>query len=424
VKIIYWYLGLIMRICIRIFFRHIHVSGYRKVPLNKPVILAANHPGAFLDPVIICSIIRKPVHFIVRGDVFKKPLAKWFFTQLNMIPVFRIDEGFENVSRNSVSIKAAAEVLKKNGIVLVFCENYSSIHRRIRGVRKGTARIAMEVSKACNTDVQIIATGLSYEYKTNLRREMFLDFSDPLRSMDYLDEYNIHPQYAYASITRDIEKKLAEGFIMIRNPECDMVAELHMEYHRNMRKLSVFPVVVYSRARLENEKEVCDKIDTLFETDKAAFNRLESDTSNYQKALDQHAISDRALISKPLNIFQYLLMLAGVPLFIAGFIFLGLPYYLCTRIADKKVTRVDFYDSVAMNGAGVLFAILTLIWNLALISSLGWYSVLVWPIAFISSEAGALMMDAFKINNEVRKARSLPVYEALLKQRKELMRMV
>jgi 1-acyl-sn-glycerol-3-phosphate acyltransferase len=110
---IYWFFGLILRLTTRLFFRHIHVSNIKSVPYDKPVILAANHPGAFLDPVLLSSIFRKPVYFLVRGDVFKNPMARWFFTRINMIPIYRIDEGFENIGKNIETTQLIAKALKK-----------------------------------------------------------------------------------------------------------------------------------------------------------------------------------------------------------------------------------------------------------------------------------------------------------------------
>jgi 1-acyl-sn-glycerol-3-phosphate acyltransferase len=51
-----------------------------------PLLITANHPNSFLDAIIIGALFQQPVHFLARGDAFKKPWHRWLLEQLHMIP--------------------------------------------------------------------------------------------------------------------------------------------------------------------------------------------------------------------------------------------------------------------------------------------------------------------------------------------------
>ncbi|MBK8490844.1 MAG: 1-acyl-sn-glycerol-3-phosphate acyltransferase [Saprospirales bacterium] len=80
------------KIALSVFFRKLFLSGMENVDWNKPVILAANHPSAFIEPCILACWLPKPLHFMVRGDLFLKPVSNWVLRDLNMIPMFRMSD--------------------------------------------------------------------------------------------------------------------------------------------------------------------------------------------------------------------------------------------------------------------------------------------------------------------------------------------
>ena len=65
-------------LAIKTFFRKIHLSNMDRVPSDRPVILAANHPTAFMEPCILACYMDRPLHFLVRGDFFSKTPVFFF----------------------------------------------------------------------------------------------------------------------------------------------------------------------------------------------------------------------------------------------------------------------------------------------------------------------------------------------------------
>jgi len=66
---IFWFWA---NIAIRVFYGKIEVSGLENVPKDGPLLIASNHPNGFLEPIIMACLFPRDLHFMVRGDGFRK----------------------------------------------------------------------------------------------------------------------------------------------------------------------------------------------------------------------------------------------------------------------------------------------------------------------------------------------------------------
>lgn len=419
---IYFVFLRMLRVTVRIFFRHIHVSNVDKVPYDKPLVIAANHPGAFLDPIIIACFIKKPIYFLVRGDVFKNKLVRLIFEQFHMIPVYRKDEGFENIEKNHDTNAKVANILKQNGIVVIFSEGYSAIDRRLRTILKGTARICMQTAMSENLDVQILPAGITYTHKTNYRKEVILDFSAPIAMRDFQESFETHPQKSFVSITNELKNRLHHNFVEIRNPDCDVLTELHLNYLRNEQRAPTIPVVTRNGKVLEHERKISNEINLLYENDLPAYEQLEKLTMTYQKELVEARCTDTGVVSKLPWLLSFFGLVLGFPIMVLGAICWGIPYRLSCIVANKKVTRIDFHDSVTVNITNFLFFILISIITTIGACYFGYYALLLVVIIPAMSTVGIWYLDVLKRIMEVFQA--APVKDTLLVQRKHLIQLI
>jgi hypothetical protein len=128
------------------------------------LLIIANHPDSFLDAVIIGSRFSRPVHFLARGDAFSKPRHRKLLGWLNMVPVYRLSEGKENLGLNEYAFHRCREILHANGIVLIFIEGICVNSHILQPFRKGAARIAWENRNLAG--FSIVPLGIAY---SNLR---------------------------------------------------------------------------------------------------------------------------------------------------------------------------------------------------------------------------------------------------------------
>src|SRR5665811_1721793 len=89
-KILYAYVSVIHRI----YYKRITVVGYEKIPVKTPVIFAPNHQNALMDAFAVMFPARKHVVFMARADIFKKPAIAKILNMLQILPIYRIRDGY------------------------------------------------------------------------------------------------------------------------------------------------------------------------------------------------------------------------------------------------------------------------------------------------------------------------------------------
>src|SRR4029079_6252600 len=99
---IYAFIRLWSTIFLRLYFRKTIIYGCDRVPMKEPLILASNHPSAFLEASILATVMKRCLHFLVRGDMFS-PRFKWLFNWTNQIPIYRKKDGIANLRKNASS---------------------------------------------------------------------------------------------------------------------------------------------------------------------------------------------------------------------------------------------------------------------------------------------------------------------------------
>src|SRR5665213_4533789 len=62
--------------------------GLEHVPRRGPVIIAANH-RSFLDPFVIACMARRPMYYVAKKELFRRPWQAWILNALGAFPVDR-----------------------------------------------------------------------------------------------------------------------------------------------------------------------------------------------------------------------------------------------------------------------------------------------------------------------------------------------
>ncbi len=180
----YW-----VRAALFVYFKQIRFSKKDVLNIEGPLILACNHPNSFLDAIVLGAKFNKPVHFLARGDAFKKPLVKKIFTALKMIPIYRISEGRENLLHNDETFERCSSILKNNGIVLIFSEGLCIHEWKLRNLKKGTARIAIQAYNdiEIGKKIKVLPVGLNYTSFKSIGKNLFVNWGDIIYIKDQIN---------------------------------------------------------------------------------------------------------------------------------------------------------------------------------------------------------------------------------------------
>lgn len=177
---LYSILHLLVRITLPLYYRKIHVNGLENVPTDKPILLAVNHQNAFLDGVLVAYKLKRQIYFLTRSDVFKGKWAGKILRSMNLVPIYRSQDG-TGVENNKEVFKWCYKTLQENKPVLIFPEGTCEPHKHMFSLKKGMARIALgAVESFPNMDLQVVPVALNYSNHMDFRSTVWVDFAPPV----------------------------------------------------------------------------------------------------------------------------------------------------------------------------------------------------------------------------------------------------
>ena len=178
-----------LRLGMFFYFRRIHVHNVANVPKNKPILLLANHQNALLDALLIATKCGRFSYFLTRAAVFKKSFVSHILKSLQMLPVYRIRDGWSNISNNNAIFENCSEILEKNEAIVIFPEGSHNLARRVRPLSKGFTRIVFDtLEKYPDLDLQLVPIGLNFLKAENCPDSTAIYFGKPFSAKDFLGD--------------------------------------------------------------------------------------------------------------------------------------------------------------------------------------------------------------------------------------------
>lgn len=193
-----------VRLALKIYCRKIIFSNRKFLQSEGPLLLACNHPNSFLDAIIIGSHFKKPVHFLARGDAFRKPVARKILSLLNVVPIYRLAEGREYLALNDATFLACRNILLNGGVILIFSEGLCENKWQLRPLKKGTARIALDAwqQPAIEDEFRVLPVSLNYSYFHGFNKVVVINFGR------LINQSQLTPAYSEGEKIADFNAKL------------------------------------------------------------------------------------------------------------------------------------------------------------------------------------------------------------------------
>ena len=132
---VYWIARAVLQPFFHLYFRLSRV-GREHIPQEGPVIFAANH-RSFLDPFVIGTLIRRPMYYVAKKELFARRWQAWV---LNALGAFPVDRG----ASDQESMRTAREILGRGDCVLIFPEGTRVRPRSLGTPKRGVGRLALE----------------------------------------------------------------------------------------------------------------------------------------------------------------------------------------------------------------------------------------------------------------------------------------
>lgn len=392
------FLRIIMSLSLNSFYKRIKVKNKYVLDVDAPMILALNHPNAFMDPVVFSLVVYPPkFKYLARGDAFKPGLASYALERLGLAPIYRIqDGGKEGLQKNNETYARVNYFLSKKAKIIVFAEGLCIQERRLRPIKKGVPRMvfgAMDVIQ--NPDFLVVPVGINYSEASKVGSTMFYNIGEPIRVADFYEEYKAHPSRTYNKFIKVLEPRLKDLITHIDNPENDeLVPWLEKIFMRDLCKQQKLNFRDPEHEYIIS-KQITEKVNAADREQKEKMTELNSKCETYFKHLEVMGVRDWVI--DPTNKWQLnwlhvflrgVIILLSLPVIIRGMLGNYLPYKLSEYIVKKKIKHIEFYSSFNL-GIGtfltLFFYIIQFIIAYNLAPHIGW-PILVVLVSFLTGK--------------------------------------
>jgi glycerol-3-phosphate dehydrogenase (NAD(P)+) len=146
--IVYWIVRAILQPVFHVYWRLSRI-GREHIPATGPVILASNH-RSFLDPFVIGVMVRRPIYFMAKKELFANRFVAWLLSSLGAYP---IDRG----ASDQEAMATTRAILERGDGVLVFPEGTRIRPGELGRPKRGIGRLAL-VTGAPVVPIAVIGT--------------------------------------------------------------------------------------------------------------------------------------------------------------------------------------------------------------------------------------------------------------------------
>ena len=335
------------RTFLHLYFRRIIVYGKENVPKNVPLIVASNHPSAFMEASVLAIKVGRQIHFMVRGDVFN-PRFRWLFKWTNQIPIYRQKDGISNLRKNASSFDLTYRKLAEGEAVLIFPEAKSLLEKKMRPIQRGTAHLAfgtvpfLEEGK----ELWIVPVGVNFMDPRIPGTDVVVQFGKPFVSprgsrddRDAIEAFTEQLAVAMQPLIVQVDELKDE-------PRYNVLASIYMSRIRPFRPTNMV---------LEDEKKIAQFVNQS-EANKDLFNEVDQHIKLLNKSGMQDAVYfPRLLVSNKL--FMALELLMKAMWWIAG----GWIWRFTRRFIYSKLKTDTFQGPTSVGAAMVLMPLVALI---------------------------------------------------------------
>lgn len=160
---------IVIRMYFNIKFKKVIIKGRENIPEDGAMILCSNHKSNF-DPILICSIISRPVHYFAKKELFDTRFKRFWLKNLKAFPADR-----ENT--DIVALKKSISILKEGKILGIFAQGTRSKSGKITKAKNGVSLFALK------GNANVIPIGIISDYKNG--SYVYINIGKPITFDEY-----------------------------------------------------------------------------------------------------------------------------------------------------------------------------------------------------------------------------------------------
>ena len=358
-NILYWFTWLMSNLLFRGLIKTAHHANQENLLKGKPIILAANHTNAFLDAIVLSINSTRSFHYLVRGDVFKKPVANFFLRAWHQFPIFRKqNDGRDSISKNEEVFNVINKLISKNKIIMIFPEGNCVPYKKLRPLKKGTARMAFGFMDEFDweKDLQVVPVSINYTEHTKFQTSLYVKYNNPIKVSDYNNEFKENPINAINRLTQDISKGIQENLIEVEN-KIEPTIEFAFKIIRNRFTNNRFKWFYLNSNIISNEQNISSKISHLNQEHNADFVQLDTKLSTYFGTLKSEGLTDYGIAQADYKYGIKAIWFLWYPLFYPGVLLGRKMLSITNNFIKAKIKDPQFISSIRF-GFLIMFNVL------------------------------------------------------------------
>ncbi|MCK9411027.1 MAG: 1-acyl-sn-glycerol-3-phosphate acyltransferase [Prolixibacteraceae bacterium] len=351
--------------------RRVIVIGRDLIPKNQPIIFAANHQNALMDPLALVCTNPLQTLWLARADIFKSGLTKPILKFMKMLPIYRIRDGKENLNNNEEVFDLVTKVLKNGGSTALFPEAAHSGKRQMLPHKKAIPRIALEAEakNQFQLGIRIVPVGIYYDHYWHFNRTLMVQYGESIGINQYRERWAENAQNTMIALRDEIQCILQPLTMQINSTQ----------YYQDYEDIRMVATEEYSHYHFFNSnpwlqefhagQEFVNEIEKFQAEQPEGFDLLRKSCTAYINGLKKFGYSNAQVVKAGRTGFyklpvQFCKALITSPLLVAGFLACILPYALPRVLLAGKVKDPAFKSTFIFVSGLLLFPIFFLLESL------------------------------------------------------------
>lgn len=367
---IYHCLLQLVKILLAIFFKRVIVTGRENIPEKGPLIIVANHPNTFMDPILVASITDQRIGFVGNAGVFSNKIVAAVLRYFHVIPIYRkkdVQPGEQ--PDNNEAFSKCHQYLNGGNMLLIFPEGTSYYELKLREIKTGTARIALsyEAMRNFEGNLKILPVALDYSDSIQFRSIVSVTISEPISVQAYKELYAHDEFESVNALTRKIRDELGRHVPQTAGKEQeDFLIKAHKFYAAYFEPEA--DLYTNPKRSLALRKQLSQALVYIQRHDEQLYHETQTKVQLFFSLLKSENITtgflaENFLKKSPLWVSlvyftQFILLL---PFYLAGVIINYLPYILPSRIFKVLKLDIEYKTSVQMFAGLVTFPVFYLL---------------------------------------------------------------
>ncbi|MBI3637270.1 MAG: 1-acyl-sn-glycerol-3-phosphate acyltransferase [Candidatus Rokubacteria bacterium] len=338
------------------FFKRVDVRHPERIPRTGPVLLCVNHPNNMIDSLLVGTAVRRKVHFMATGRLFKNALLGRFLRAAGAIPVYRKQDDPHNMGKNVEAFAAVYASFDGDGVVAIYPEGTTHAEARVQRIKTGAARIALDYEIRRPGGLTIVPVGLSFEARKSFQGRVLVAFGPAVPVAPYAAELARDPAKAVEELTRAIQWAMEAQVVHVDRIEATaLVRAVDELYHdtlvRALREDKGLAARQIDPFRIE--RTIVDAVEHFRTRDPERVEHIWQRIQAYRSLLAQYRLRDDAVRARaegaprrPLR-WSWRAGLGFVP-FAYGAVVNGLPYIVPRWLAHRFATHETDYATIRL----------------------------------------------------------------------------